>query len=268
MSIPLCCGMERSGSTMTWQIIKSIIPRSRPLGWEPGCEVDRWTGHPIDWPIKRHHYFSGERPIIYTYRNPIEAFLSCRRVFGSDAGQSIKSECEDQFDADSMALEKIVAHHHIYQSYCEDQAKGRPVLFLKYEDFYYSPEARVQAISQFLKVDPPLTDYEISILCDYTRIEKNIERAGRLKSFNDDRDPNTGMQANHVDLLSRGAPGSLLARHPGFVHAVDNEKYNLGPLKELCSLMEYEIPETFEKSQKLNKINTANHPTLSWPILK
>lgn len=255
MNIPLCCGMERSGSTITWQIVKSIIPRSRPLGWEPNCEVLGWQGHPFDWPIKRHHYFSGDRPVIYTYRNPIEAFLSARRVFGSDAGESKHSECENQQEADKMALEKIAAHSYIYQSYCDDMASGRQVLLLKYEDHYFDPITRINAISDFLGMDPPLTDYEISILCDYTRIEKNIERAGRLKSFNDDRDPNSGMQANHIDVSTFGKPGALLYKHPSFVHAVRQKTHGLEVLNELCQLMGYDLPEVQSKEQNF-KVQT------------
>lgn len=268
MNIPLCCGMERSGSTIAWQIVKSIIPKSRPLEWEPNCQVLEWQGHPIDWPIKRHHYLAGDRPVVYTYRNPIEAFLSARRVFGSDTKTSIMTECENQFDADKMALEKIVAHHHIYESYLEDSAKGRDVLFLRYEDYYHDPVARINAIGEFLKMEPPLTEYEVSILCDYTQIDKNIKRASTLKSFNDDRDPNSGMQANHIDLLSKGEPGSLMTRHPEFVHAVNHEKYNLSPLKELCSFMEYKIPETFEKLQIDTTKQAGMRTAASWPILK
>jgi len=120
---------------------------------------------------------------------------------------------------------------------------------LKYEDYYDDPTARIRSISEFLEMDPPLTDYEASILCDYTKIDKNIERASRMKSFNDDRDPNTGMQANHVDESTRGQPGALMQKHPALVHAVNNELNNLKPLKELCEVMGYELPQTYEKLQ-------------------
>ena len=254
MIIPLCCGMERSGSTLTWQIVKSIIPRSRPLGWEPQCEVVGWEGHPVDWPVKRHHYFAGERPVVYTYRHPVEALLSARRVFGSDAGTSVRTECEDQEDADAMALEKIMAHQEIYERYKKDASHGRQVLFLKYEDFYHDTALRVKEIASFLQIDPPLTEYEVSILCDYTRVDKNIERASKLKSFNDNRDPNSGMQAQHIDVTTRGEPGALMRKHPAFVHAVQEGLYGLGSLKEMCTFMGYEIPKVQKNSSNKEKM--------------
>lgn len=255
MDIPLCCGMERSASTLAWQIIKSIVPRSRPLGWEPHCEVLGWKGHPVDWPVKRHHYFGGDRPVVYTYRNPVEAFLSARRVFGSDAGIAKMTECENQQDADKMALEKITDHLHIYQTYLGDQSQGRKVLFLKYEDFYFDPVARINKIASFLEIDPPLTEDELSILCDYTHIDKNIKRASMLTSFNDDRDPNTGMQAAHIDTDTLGKPGALLLKHPSFVHAVKNKTHGLELLHELCETMDYQLPSPQQKKKENLKIN-------------
>jgi len=175
-------------------------------------------------------------------------------VFGSDAGWSKVSEAENQPEADEIALKKILAHRDIYKSYLQDLEDGRAVLFLKYEEYYDDPVARIRKISDFLEMDPPLSDYEISILCDYTKIDKNIERASRMKSFNDERDPNTGMQAGHVDKSTRGMPGALMTKHPAFVHAVNNENNNLKPLKELCDVMGYELPQTYEKLQ----FNTNN----------
>ena len=117
------------------------------------------------------------------------------------------------------------------------------MLFLKYEDFYHDTATRVEKIGEFLQMDPPLTKYEVSILCDYTRVDKNIERASKLKSFNDNRDPTSGMQAQHINITTRGEPGALMRKHPAFVFAVQEGTHGLSSLKEMCSRLGYDIPK-------------------------
>ena len=246
MRIPLCSGMERSGSTVAWQIVKSLIPRSRPLGWEPLCEVRDYDGHPIDWPLKRHQYMAGERPVIYTYRHPIEAFLSLRRCFGSDAGLGLKENtAKDQTEADHDAMMHILNQFDVWKKYQADMGAGRPVLMLRYEDYYADPKQRVIQISQFIEMDPPLTEHELDTLLSYTDVKANAKRA-KGRTFHQDRDHISGMQAGHVNKKTIGEPGALLMQHATFVRAVlaaeGAESDTLVSLRILCEAMGYDIP--------------------------
>jgi len=246
MIIPLCSGMERSASTLTWQITKCLAPISRPLNWEPGCEVKEWTGHPQDWPIKRHMYMSGKRAVIYTYRHPIEAFLSLRRCFKSDIGKKIEGD-EYSFEqltaqeADIHAMRCILEAGDVYNQYKRDRDSGRPILFLKYEDYYHHPERRIRDIVIFLLIYPGLKDNEINQILEYTDIKKNAIRADSVgDSFHGNLDESHGMQGQHINTKTWGKPGAALKKYAAFVDQVINDQ-SLTPLKKMCENLGYEL---------------------------
>jgi hypothetical protein len=246
MIIPLCSGMERSASTLAWQVVKCLVPVSRPLNWEPGCEVKKWTGHPQDWPIKRHDYMTGNRPVIFTYRNPAEAFLSLRRCFKSDIGKKIDQNDEYAFEqltpqeADMHAMRLILEAEDVYNQYKRDRDDGRSVLFLKYEDYYDYPRKRIKDISVFLLIYR-LRDDEVDQIIEYTDIKKNAERAINAgNSFHDSRDESHGMQGQHINTETWGKPGTALKKYAPFVEQIIKDP-DLAPLKKMCENLGYEL---------------------------
>jgi len=233
MLVPLCSGMERSASTLAWQIVKCLAPQTRPLNWDPGCEVKHWSGHPADWPIKRHDYLTGDRPVIYTYRHPVEAFLSLRRCFLTDA-----VDVSDHKWAVDNAGRLILESSAVFSAYQRDRAAGRPVLFLRYEDYFTNPAKRVIDIAAFMLIIPRLRESEISEILSFTDIKKNAARSGG--SFHSKRDAPTGMQGGHIDTENWGRPGKLLEKYKPFVEIIKNDP-KLSDMKSVCDLMGYEL---------------------------
>jgi len=230
MDIPLCCGQPRSASTLTWQIVKCLAPQSRPLNWDPDCDVREYTGHPGDWPIKRHDYMAGSRSVIYTYRHPIEAFLSARRCFLVD---------NDYASATHHALRQTLEAQEIFAAYKEDQTNGRLVLFLRYEDYYDNPINRIHAIATFMGISPPLTSYEVTQITEHTSLQVNSQRAG--KSFEKDRDAGGfGIQGAHINKSTHGRPGSELKAYATFVPIVKTDP-TLKQLRDMCEEWGYEL---------------------------
>ena len=247
MLIPLCSGMERSASTLSWQIVKCLVPTTRPLNWEPKCEVRGWTGHPHDWPIKRHDYMAGNLPVIFTYRHPIEAFLSLRRCFKSDIGKKIDDLGEYNFEqltmqeANDHAMRLILESEDVYNKYKKDKENGRDVLFLKYEDYYDYPERRIGDIVTFLLICPSLNEEELQQILEYTDIKKNATRASDAgDSFHDDLDISHGMQGHHINMETWGKPGVSLKKYAVFVQQVMKDPA-LAPLKKMCENLEYRL---------------------------
>ena len=235
MIVPLCTGMQRSASTLTWQIVKCLAPQTRPLNWHPGCEVSGWTGHPLDWPIKRHDYLSGNNPVIYTYRHPVEAFLSLHRCFLTDVGS--REEYNGQYAVDN-AGRLILESADVFNAYKKDRDNGRPVLFLRYEDYYNNPESRIAHIAAFMLIVPALRENEVNEILEFTDIKRNASRAG--KSFHDEVDVETGMQGRHIDTENWGEPGKLLEKYKQFASAVKHDP-KLADMKAVCDLMGYNL---------------------------
>ena len=235
MIIPLCSGMERSGSTVAWQIVKCLAPQTRPLNWDPGCDVKGWTGHPADWPLKRHDYMAGDKPVIYSYRHPVEAFLSLRRCFMSDVGT--REDYDHQY-ANDHAGRLILEAAEVYELYKSDRKNGRPVLFLRYEDYYSQPALRIKDISTFMLMVPKLRPHEVNELLEFTSIKKNAKRAG--SSFHNQRDEWTGIQGQHIDKENWGQPGGLLKKYRPFVKLVKNDP-KLSEMRDACRLMRYKL---------------------------
>ena len=235
MIVPLCSGMQRSASTLTWQIVKCLAPQTRPLNWDPETEVKGWDGHPADWPIKRHDYLGGTRPVIFTYRHPVEAFLSLRRCFLTDVG--MREEYDHQYAVDH-AGRLILEAAEVFELYKRDREAGRPVLLLRYEDYYHDPVQRIDDIAMFMLITPKLRKHEVDELLEFTNIKKNASRAG--DSFHNERDDHTGIQGKHIDTENWGAPGKLLQKYKPFVELVKTDP-NLSDLKNACKVMGYKL---------------------------
>jgi len=199
----VCSGMERSGSTVAWQIVKHLTGES---------------------PEKTHIYPPGDSPVLYTFRHPKEAYLSLRRCFEQIYPSSI---------AVDYAEERIYMQLSVFNSLKKDVARGRKVLFLKYEDFYFNEEDRAISIAGWLGLDVPHEVIkEISLK---TSVQSNKSSAGDTTNFGD-FDEDTGLHGKHVNPTTNGCPGMLMS-------SPANERdvfFNSQKMRDMCEEFGYD----------------------------
>ncbi len=195
--IPVCIGMPRSASRMTWQVTKLLLP-PEPDWWQKVGQQQRlgktFTGN-VPWPHRSHDYIDGHDPVIYTYRHPIEAYLS----FLSRAGQALEKD----------ALDGIIAHADIADKLAKDEKAGRRVLWLRYEDYYNNETKRIQSICDYLGLEGMPVE---QIAADVS-LQKNLERSYSMdpgKTFTTHIDDKHGLQPGHVNKKTMGEPGAYL----------------------------------------------------------
>ena len=195
-------GMERSGSTLAWQMASRIF----------GARLN-----------KTHEYVAGDSPGLYTYRNPIEAFVSLVIRLDDVYPRSI---------AMSHAMESIYLQAGVYRNLIEDSVNGRNILFLKYEDYYSHPDLLLSEISEAFNMKATEEDF-IKILCE-TSMEKN-EKISRGKNFGD-IDAETQLHGNHIHPISRGRPGFFIESYSRLDDLLKDER-----IIELCSTFGYNL---------------------------
>ena len=131
--VPVCIGMMRSASRVTWQIVRHLTQEtSRPADYT----VPEWIGSAqLDevWPLRTHEYISGQ-PAIVTYRHPVEAFLSLQAKFKLDIGASNVRPDYDLNHSWSGAMKRTGEAWSMLTRLQDDSRNGRDVLFLRYED--------------------------------------------------------------------------------------------------------------------------------------
>ena len=200
-----CSGMERSGSTLTWQMACMLL----------GQEV-----------AKTHEYVEGDTPIVYTYRHPVEAYFSLRRCFIQIYPESAGTR---------LAIEAVKIQTKIFKRLLEDSRNGRDVLFLRYEDYYYKPELRLSAIRIFLgkEKDQKLCK---NILKE-TSLEKNILKSSGRGNFGS-HDKSNGLHGGHIDPDFKGVPGAILHNLSKILPAGD-PGWNNPILREACKVFGY-----------------------------
>jgi len=228
---------------MTWQIVKILAPSERPATWEiPGHTGEEWFEEIAKhvWPFRTHKYVEAlTAPVIYTYRHPIEAMLS----FRSRLQQDFPKNDEHIF---ASAMYNMAEGWAAYKAYRTDFANGRPVLFLRYEDFYDEPEKRISRIADFMGV--ALSKEEIQGIHQETSLDINIQR-GRAMLHHNPETPfsncageETGMQRLHVNEMTMGQPGKWLEGYPRMVKYVRHPSAPaFEALKEMCIDMGYEV---------------------------
>jgi len=201
----ICCGMERSGSTLTWQMLCRLLDK----------EVH-----------KTHEYVDGESAIVYTYRHPEEAYFSLRRCFSQIYPTSVGV---------NFALEAMKLQTEHYQKFLKDTHDGRKILFLKYEDYYDYPKARLTAIQRFLGMrrDEKASD---KILKETSITENALKCAGKGNFGN--HDTITGLHGNHIDPIFKGAPGAILQNLP-MILPKDDPGWNSKVIREACKVFGY-----------------------------
>ena len=183
MSIFLICGgMEISASTLVFQMAKEVL---------------------VYPPNKTHVYVAGNARMLYTFRHPLEAYVSLTRCFSEIYPTSI---------AKSYALERLEIQKVVYSSLQEDQKHGRSVLFMKYEDYYDDTRERLAVITEFLGVH--MTTEQIAEILEKTSIESNMRRSTLVSGNFGNHDEETGLHGGHVDPVNKGMPGGLLVNIP------------------------------------------------------
>ena len=197
--IPVCMGMERSGSTLSWQMLCRALNTRL---------------------VKSHDYVEGSSKCIYTYRHPADAYFSLRARFVDVYAASL---------AVSHARNRICSQKETYNKLLKDSQKGRKVLFLKYEDYYNYPEKRLLDILQFFNVSIPQERF-INIINE-TSIDKNF-KLSKGKNFGT-MDEETKLHGNHINPNSLGRPGFFLN------HSNIREMNDEAMLQELCDIFGY-----------------------------
>jgi hypothetical protein len=244
MKPPIVIGMMRSASRLTWQILRHLEKTNiRPGGWV----IPEWpmAKHDEFWPLRTHAYVS-EVPVIYTFRHPLEAFLSLKSKFMLDIGSPFIRGGFDKLSAWKGAMKNTGKQWPIYRQLRADQAEGRPVLFLRYEDYYDSPEGRIKAMAEFMGVE--LSDDELAFILKDTSVEKNFERGAAMSHFHPEAPfsahcgEQSGMQRDHVSAVTMGQPGEWIKTQPDIVDEMRaGTQPALQALKEMCEDMGYEI---------------------------
>jgi len=179
----LLAGVPRSGNTVTWQILNSLLDGKvvRTHGFKDSCPV-----------------FYDFKKAIVTVRHPYDVAYSLQRVdwYSKERNQEIWND-----------IMRWVSLKHFQQS-----MGYRPkldLIFLKYEDVWNKPEERIKILSNTLAIN--LNDEKILDIIFQTSIEKNIERSKKQKIMSDLAGKNiqdkNKINPNHVGS-TKGAPGS------------------------------------------------------------
>ena len=219
------------------------------------------------WPIRGHEYLP-EAPVIYTYRHPVEAYLSLRSRFRTDVGKFIPSATGEkkkimgmdvnvidtvnkslmtEEKADYHAMVAIGTQWAVWQDFKRDAAAGRDVLLLRYEDYFSDRLARINAVAEFMGVD--LSSDEQREIYEYTSLERNTTRSldsrfaeNQEVTFSHGYLEESGMQKGHINLEMKGVPGAYLEAHPKFTNSVKTGILPaLEALNEMTLDMGYEI---------------------------
>ena len=241
MDSAVCIGMPRAASRMTWQILK-MLQGNDSRG--------------------SHGYISSDATVIYSYRHPVEAFLSLCSRHMQDVGKRVNADLLRDMEITENNTSKattevtrehafyasilsIIPHRNIYKQLLEDSDSGRPVLFLRYEDFYKDEERRVLAIQKFLKRD--ISESKLKKICENVSLTKNAERGQEVIRKNPDalfagNFYEEGIQRGHVNMQTMGRPGSHIKLNQEFIKIVlENQEKFYVHLRKMCQEMNYHL---------------------------
>ena len=205
---PVCVSMPRSASRVTWQIVKEFSP-PKPEWWDKNMSAKKSAGwhfptttETMSYPVRSHSHVSSSDPVVYTYRNPIEAYLSL-----SSRLQGTKQE--------ENAVYEILKQRDVMSTLRRDEMKGRQVLWLKYED-YTELIDRIETIATFMNIN--ISPSQTRDLVTKTNISINLKRSrlhnGAQDAFVKWEDKISGMQGNHINELTMGKAGAYIKLYP------------------------------------------------------
>ena len=238
--------MMRSGSRVAWQVLRHMTSTvTRPEDWDVPPE---WIGKPLldeVWPLRSHGYAS-KVPVIFTYRHPVEAFLSLKTKFMIDIGKDWIREGYDIQHAWKGAMKNTGEAWDVYRQLKIDSSNGRSVLFLRYEDYYEEPAKRIHAIAEFVNFE--LTEDHLQQIIEDTSVEINYARGKSMSVFHPEKPfsatsaANSGVQRDHVSPHTLGVPGKWLETQPDFINELHfSEQPAFQALIEMCEDMGYKI---------------------------
>ena len=265
LNIPVLLGMPRSASRVTWQILKFLLPKTKPESWYPDFD---FPDH--DWPVRRHAYIS-EIPAIYTYRHPVEAYLSYLSRVRQDLGKQVPKllatadpktglhlvDMDDTYlmTEATAAKDVMVAigdQWKVYNTLKVDEKAGRNVLFLKYEDYYDDQKARIEAVAEFVGVD--VSKDMMDTILKFTDIKLNAKRGQAITDyfpesiFSHGYNRETGIQKGHINTNVWGEPGRYISSNPEFMMDVyTGAQPALQALNEMCGVFGYDVMEILEQ---------------------
>ncbi len=226
---------------------------------------EQWTatvdfGGPLAWPIGGHEYLP-DAPVIYTYRHPIEAYLSFVSRALQDVGKPVAEVYLDDNGSEVVDFEntkiltvdeaarnsmyQIGKHWSIYEKLKAEQTAGRDVLFLRYESFYGHDVNRIREITNFTGAD--IDDPKFIEILEYVDIALNEARGAAMAKdnpsavFSGHCNEKSGIQRYHVNKAAKGIPGYHMKTQEPFVREVlKRNQPAYQALCEMCEAMGYE----------------------------
>ena len=194
-------GILRSGSTLVYQVLKILFPRT---------EI-----------IKRHHFGKKlmSEPIVATYRDFRDILVSTWRVFmRSQKGLPLKGR---------MTAEDIEETYKFLSSYVRAWNRGRKlyqkqdnVLWLKYEDFYNDYDFLFKELEDFFKIEIPHS--KRSVIESKTALMSNKKRATAYQNFSEYDVGGTEIHGHHIYKAEVGGWKKVI---PEDLHELVEEKY-------------------------------------------
>lgn len=230
---------------MTWQVVSMLTEsETRPEGWlqngwDPSIGIEVW-------PHRTHEYVAGP-PVVYTYRHPVEAFLSLQAKFRIDVGNSwVEKGKYTVRDSWVAAMKNIGLAWEVHRKLRSDAESGRAVLFLRYEDYYSAPASRVTDIINFCGLE--VADEKIEKILEETSVQQNFAKGKAMSLFHPEKPfqaisgADSGMQRDHVSDQTFGVPGKWLEIQSKFVDDIrTSDQPALQALKEMTLDMGYEL---------------------------
>jgi len=238
MNIPVCIGMPRSASRMTWQMVRDLSP-PEPKWWaegpgmiyeKTGNEPLKPTGRTAPWPMHSHHYIPGTDPVVYTYRNPIESYISLRNA-GKDKRHN-------------EALNNILEHKEIIRKLKEDEKNNREILWIKYEDYFSKDSLRLNAIMELMKIS--ISQQQIKKILKNSSIESNFKISSNPPKnidnpFHNWVDENSRMQGYHINENTMGKPGLHMKQNETILEIINSasKESDYGILRDFSKSLRY-----------------------------
>ncbi len=201
----ICNGMPRSASTWSFAVVLELLRRCDPgalihSGYDENIErfLDSMAPGANHAVVKCHQLddrgralsASGSARLIYTWRDPADAVVSCMRMFSHD------------FDT---ALRAVSASLELYRFHL----RGGAALVIPYDQLLAEPEATVSRIASLLSLGP--SRQIVSAVVEATSIERMRERADALVperlvpvAPGIDHDPVSLLHLNHIRDGSSG----------------------------------------------------------------
>lgn len=202
----------------------------------PSARVENPQDSP--WPHRSHNYVSGSDPVIYTYRNPVEAYLS----FLSRVSPAVV------WYPNRTAVNEILQHVRTQRKLQLDKGRARNVLWLRYEDYFGDDRKRLNDIMEFMGVVRSPAEQE-NIL-KYVSLSANRARSKDIPTNIDDavafhkwENTVTGIQGHHINEATQGRVGAYIDAYPDEVSQIRSARPNepLGELRLFAESLGYTV---------------------------